>query len=69
MNTEKLYDAKAHCPHCGHSLHLDIDVSEEPQHFTEECAACGDLFYLHLYRSVGDDKLHLQVSAEDEQIY
>ncbi|MCH8492018.1 MAG: CPXCG motif-containing cysteine-rich protein [Idiomarina sp.] len=69
MNTDKLHDARVNCPHCGHTLHLDIDVSEGEQVFADECRACGDVIYLRLYRDAADDRFHLHVSADDEQYY
>ncbi|EGN74983.1 hypothetical protein A28LD_1445 [Idiomarina sp. A28L] len=69
MNTKKIHDTKLQCPHCGHNIHLDVDLSEEQQSFDDECRACGEIIYLHLYRNAADDRLHLQISSGDEQYY
>lgn len=69
MSNENLKDTILQCPHCGHNIHLDIDISEEEQNYQDECPACGDSIHIRLGRNLGDDKLHLSVDADDEQIY
>lgn len=70
MDQEKLHDAAAHCPHCGHTIHFYVDLSEdEPQNYEEECPVCGDILYVELFRDVGDDKFHVRIKADDEQYY
>lgn len=70
MNSaNQLRDTILHCPHCGHTIHLDIDISEEEQNYQDECAACGGDIHVRLHREIGDDKLHVQIDANDEQIY
>lgn len=68
-SSEKLRDTTLHCPQCGHNIHLDIDTSEDEQDYQDECAACGSDIHIRLYREIGDDKIHVQVDADDEQYY
>lgn len=68
-SSEKLRDTTLHCPQCGHNIHLDIDISEDEQDYQDECAACGSDIHVRLYREIGDDKIHVQVDADDEQYY
>ncbi|RUO31667.1 CPXCG motif-containing cysteine-rich protein [Aliidiomarina sedimenti] len=67
--TTQLKDAILHCPHCGHNVHLDIDISEEEQDYQDECAACGGDIHIRIHRDIGDGKLHVSVDADDEQYY
>ncbi|RUO25585.1 CPXCG motif-containing cysteine-rich protein [Aliidiomarina minuta] len=68
-DTSKVRDTIVHCPHCGHSIHLDVDISEEEQDYQDECPACGGDIHVRMHRDVGDGKLHLKVDADDEQYY
>ncbi|RUO36609.1 CPXCG motif-containing cysteine-rich protein [Aliidiomarina sanyensis] len=69
MDDAKLFDARVHCPHCGHTVHLDVDTSEDEQNYEDECPNCGDSIYVTMHREIGDDKIHLRVTADDEQYY
>lgn len=69
MSTEGLQDASVECPHCGHHIHLDIELSEDSQRYQDECPACGGDILLEIHRSPADDRLHLRISADDEQYY
>ncbi|MGX5914038.1 CPXCG motif-containing cysteine-rich protein [Aliidiomarina sp. Khilg15.8] len=65
----ELQDATLHCPHCGHTVHLDVDISEEEQDYQDECRNCGGDIHVRIHRSIGDNKIHLVVDADDEQYY
>ncbi|MCC5854941.1 MAG: CPXCG motif-containing cysteine-rich protein [Idiomarina sp.] len=69
MSEERVQDTIVHCPHCGHNVHLGVDLSEDEQDYLDECAACGGEIHLMLYRDIGDDRMHLKVYADDEQYY
>ncbi|WP_194755525.1 CPXCG motif-containing cysteine-rich protein [Aliidiomarina indica] len=69
MDDAKLCDARVHCPYCGHTLHLNVDTSEDDQNYQDECPNCGDALYITLHRDISDDKIHLRVHSGDEQYY
>lgn len=69
MNESSVRETTLQCPHCGHHIKLDIDISEEEQDYQDECAACGDDIHVQVYRDIGDDKLHVRIDADDEQYY
>lgn len=69
MSEERVQDAVVHCPHCGHNVHVDVDLSEDNQDYMDECQACGGDIHLHLFLSPGDERFHLQINADDEQYY
>jgi hypothetical protein len=50
-------------------VHLDVDISEEEQDYQDECRNCGGDIHVRIHRSVGDNKIHLVVDADDEQYY
>ncbi|MCL5050135.1 CPXCG motif-containing cysteine-rich protein [Aliidiomarina maris] len=69
MSEAKVKDTVVQCPMCGHTIHLDIDISVEEQDYQDECPACGESIHVRLHREVGDDRLHVKVDADDEQYY
>ncbi|CUS48883.1 MAG: cysterine-rich protein [Idiomarinaceae bacterium HL-53] len=69
MSEERIQDAIVHCPHCGHSVHVDIDLSEDEQDYMDECQACGGEIHLQLSLQPSDEKYHLHINADDEQYY
>lgn len=69
MSEERIKDTRIHCPHCGHNVHVNVDLSEDEQDYLDECQACGGEIHLHLFLNTGEDRLHLMVDADDEQIY
>ncbi len=57
------------CPHCGHSIHVELDASEGDQDYYEECAACCNPIHLNMHIDHAFNKVELRVDADDEQIF
>lgn len=57
------------CPHCGHTMHVELDFSGGDQDYYEECANCCESIHLNTHVNDLDKKLELSVSSDDEQLY
>lgn len=64
MNVEKLHDAAVRCPHCGHQIHVSIDVSQGDQDYQDECPACGSDVHLDVHIDDAQDKIIVKVLEE-----
>ncbi|MDN4501421.1 CPXCG motif-containing cysteine-rich protein [Alteromonadaceae bacterium BrNp21-10] len=57
------------CPHCGHSMHIDLDYSNGDQDYFEDCANCCNPIHLNMHINAVSQTLELNVSTDDEQYY
>ena len=57
------------CPHCGHSMHLELDYSNGDQDYFEDCPNCGDTVHLNMHLDEVQHKLDVSVMSDDEQVY
>lgn len=57
------------CPHCGHSMHVELDYSNGDQDFFEDCPNCGGSVHLNLHLDELRKSLDVNVMSDDEQIY
>lgn len=57
------------CPHCGHKMHIDLDYSNGDQDYFEDCTNCCNPIHLNLHINDLRQKLELNISSDDEQIY
>lgn len=66
---KKFTERRVNCPHCGFSNALALDGSNGDQEFYHDCSACCNPIHLRLMVDDLQDRLHLEVDADDEQIF
>jgi len=57
------------CPHCGHSVRIELDASNGSQEFYDDCPACCNTMHLNMMVDDLQDTIELTVDADDEQIF
>lgn len=57
------------CPHCGHHVHFQFDMSNGDQDYYEDCPACCNAIHLNMHLNELKQKVELSVDADDEQYY
>lgn len=67
--TNELKHTDVICPHCGHSMHLDLDCSNGDQDYIEDCPNCCNPIHIHLHLDELNKKIEVSISSDDEQIY
>ncbi|MBV7316874.1 CPXCG motif-containing cysteine-rich protein [Shewanella sp. NIFS-20-20] len=54
------------CPHCGHHLHIDVDMSQGDQDYYDDCRVCCHPIHFNLHVDEVHRTLELHVSADDD---
>ncbi|TWX73336.1 CPXCG motif-containing cysteine-rich protein [Colwellia sp. C1TZA3] len=62
-------EQRIECPHCGHSIRLDLDTSAGDQDYYEECPACCMEMHLNLHIDEYRQKILLGVGSDNEQFF
>lgn len=57
------------CPHCGHHLRVELDISEGDQNYYEECPACCKEIHLNMHIDEYRKKIELAIDSDDEQVF
>ncbi len=57
------------CPHCGHPLHIELDVSNGDQDYYEDCANCCNPIHVKFHIDDQYKNVQVNISSDDDQIY
>lgn len=57
------------CPHCAHSMHLELDFSNGDQDFFDECPNCCHDIHIRLHQDDLHRNFDVNIVSDDEQIY
>lgn len=57
------------CPHCGHTVQVDLDASEGDQNYYEDCPACCHPIHLSFHVDEQHQTINLFIDADDEQYF
>ena len=57
------------CPHCGHHVHVSLDITEGDQDYYESCPNCCNDIHLNMHIDELRKKVQLSVDADDEQVF
>ena len=57
------------CPHCGHHLHIELDITQGDQDYYESCSNCCNDIHLNMHIDELRKKVQLSVDADDEQVF
>ncbi|KGJ99634.1 CPXCG motif-containing cysteine-rich protein [Thalassotalea sp. ND16A] len=57
------------CPHCGHHLHVMLDISQGDQDYYESCPSCCNDIHMNMHIDNYHQKVQLMVDADDEQVF
>lgn len=57
------------CPFCGHHLHLEVEVTDSDQDYTEDCSNCCNAIHIKVHKDEQHRSVQLFIDADDEQYY
>lgn len=57
------------CPHCGHHVMIELDISGGDQDYYDECAACCREIHFNLHIDRVYNKVELNIDSDDEQVF
>ena len=60
---------KIDCPHCGHHVFVDLDISRGDQNYYESCTVCCRDIHLNMHIDEYHQKIQLAIDSDDEQIF
>ncbi len=65
----QLQNKTIECPHCGHHLHVSLDITQGDQDYFEDCPACCNPIHMNMHIDELRKKVQLSVDSDDEQVF
>jgi len=66
---KQLTEQKIRCPHCGHSLFIQLDTTAGDQSYYDTCPACCNDIHINMHVDQVIDDIQVQIDSDDEQVF